>query len=958
MPAMPILKRSVAFVLVFIVTLQLFSTVTVSAGSAAPDSVPEHYARQIEHFEGRYLYAEYINERQGLPKPDVLYFVEFDDILVPEYGYISFEVEVATAGLYNIAITYFNQPGRSSDMQRSLFINDEIPFFEASTLTFLRTWRNETDTFQVDNQGNEIRPNQVEEHMWHTHVLNSPENGYSQPLFFHLEAGVNRISFVSIREPKLVRDVTIFQAPVPVPYADVSKQGLSPATGEIISIAGQLANRRSSPSLFPIADRSSPAPQPYSPRHILLNSIGGQGWSTPGQWIEWDFYVENPGLYNIALSINQNIIQDAHVYRSITINGQHPFAEMQAVSFPYSNTWRVDTLGRRDTPFEFFLPAGHHTIRMEATLGSYSQYLRDIQESVLRISAFYRQIVMITGPAPDNQRDYQIGRRLPHLEAGLIAERVELDRIHAGLSAISDGINVQRDSVIRTMSTQLSAIYANVDNTPRHLSRLQNSIGALGTWMMDVRNQPLQVDYIFVMPAGESAPRINNGIFRRIWHEISTLFFSFFIDYSAIGDISEGGEVRTITVWTGTAGFPLTGAGTTLAGSGIGRDQANVIRSLIDSDFTPNTGISVNLMLVDMSTLLPATLAGQGPDVALMVEANIPMDFAMRGAVADLSGFPGFDEVAARFNPQGMMPYRFRDYAFALPVTQTFPMLFYRRDILNELEIEPPDTWDDVRTILSVLNENHMTFGLPVGTMDTTPATFGLFLYQAGGRFYADDGLYSELDSDISVSAFRDFTRFFTDYRLPEQYDFANRFRMGEMPVAVADFRMYNLLQVFAPEISGLWSFRKVPGTVRPDGSIDYSSIIGGTAVAMMERSSDKDAAWQFMEWFTSAQAQTNFGRAIESLMGAAARFPTANEEAFMQLPWGIQEFNRLMEQYEYIVGIPQVPGGYLANRQIHNAFFRVLHGGRIGPREALTDNVRYINDEIRRKRREFGLDY
>jgi len=382
----PILMRSIALVLVFIITIQL-PTMALARVAVTSTSVPEHYTSEMERYEGRYLYADYINERKELPKPDAFYFIEFDDILVPEYGYISFEVEVAIAGLYNIALTYFNQPGRSSDIQRSIFINDEMPFFEAGSLTFVRTWRNETDTFQVDNQGNEIRPNQIEEHMWHTHVLNSPENGYSQPLFFHLEAGVNRISFVSIREPKLIRDVTIFQAPVPIPYAEVDRQGLSPATGDTIRLAGQLASRRSSPTLFPIADRSSPAPQPYSPRHILLNTIGGQAWSISGQWIEWVFYVENPGLYNIALSVNQNIIQDAHVYRSITINGQHPFAEMQAVSFSYSNTWRVDTLGGRDNPFEFYFPAGHHVIRMEASLGSYAEYLRDIQESVLRISA-------------------------------------------------------------------------------------------------------------------------------------------------------------------------------------------------------------------------------------------------------------------------------------------------------------------------------------------------------------------------------------------------------------------------------------------------------------------------------------------------------------------------------------------------------------------------------------------
>jgi len=92
--------------------------------------------------------------------------------------------------------------------------------------------------------------------------------------------------------------------------------------------------------------------------------------------------------------------------------------------------------------------------------------------------------------------------------------------------------------------------------------------------------------------------------------------------------------------------------------------------------------------------------------------------------------------------------------------------------------------------------------------------------------------------------------------------------------------------------------------------------------------------------------------------MGSAARHPTANMEAFSRMPWPIAHYRNLREQMENIRGIPQVPGGYFTPRQIRNAFFTVVELENIGPREALTDAVRPINDEIRIKRREFGLDY
>ena len=84
-----------------------------------------------------------------------------------------------------------------------------------------------------------------------------------------------------------------------------------------------------------------------------------------------------------------------------------------------------------------------------------------------------------------------------------------------------------------------------------------------------------------------------------------------------------------------------------------GRDQALVLRRLIVGNFTPEYDTSVNLQLVPSTTILTATVAGIGPDVALQVTGSEPANYAMRDAVAELSGMPGFDEVAARFGGGG-----------------------------------------------------------------------------------------------------------------------------------------------------------------------------------------------------------------------------------------------------------------------------------------------------------------
>jgi ABC-type glycerol-3-phosphate transport system substrate-binding protein len=289
-------------------------------------------------------------------------------------------------------------------------------------------------------------------------------------------------------------------------------------------------------------------------------------------------------------------------------------------------------------------------------------------------------------------------------------------------------------------------------------------------------------------------------------------------------------------------------------------------------------------------------------------------------------------------------------------------MMFYRKDILQELGLEVPQTWDDVKEMISVLSKNNMRFGMlpqPVqgATTQATDSTYGIFLYQNGGSFYNTDATASGLDTDIAINAFKEWTKYYTDYSLEREYDFVSRFRTGEMPIGIADYGTYNTLQVSAPEINGAWGFSAIPGTKKADGTVDHSVPSNGSAVIIMEHSRDKEAAWEYLKWWTSAEVQTKYGLEMEGLMGASARYPTANKEALASLPWPRNDYKILSGQFKDVKGVPQVPGGYYTSRYIYNAFTEVVVNKDIGPREALMDNVQYINDEIKNKRKEFGLD-
>ena len=956
--------KTLCILLAFVLAAAILPARAVCVAYAQGLSGPEQYQLLIDTFGAGRRFDNFLQAHQHAARPDAEYVIcasgfiavsgmdialyeDFEgmpgvSVLTGEEGAITWEVYIAESGLYHINIIYFNVPGRNSDIQRSVFINGELQFFQASSVSLYRTWVNRLAHIAQDANGNDLRPAQIEKHVWNEAGLKDSVGHHNEYLLFYFAQGRNTVTLLSQREPVKISGIRIFQrANIPA-YADFSSNFHDFAAPDMdtIRIEGQASVRRSSPMLAARSNIRGPGVYPIDQRRIVINYAGGEPWNQPGMWLEWEFYVPQSGLFNIALNVQQNFHRGAMSHRRISINGEVPFAELDAVPFGFNNRWRVQTLGGEEGPFLFYFEAGTHTIRMEAVVGAYASYMREIHESIHRLTAIHRDIVMVTGVSPDLLRDYQVDRRIPTLEDDLTYERNRLARTFEGLLTISNGNLSERDVVVRNTIEMLDAMLNDLNEIPRRIGELNIRIGGLGTWLMQVREQSLSIDAIYILPAGAGTPANNDNFFARLRHHIIALVLSFFINFYSLDNAYADGTTRNVEVWIGS-----------------GRDQLTIIRTLIDESFTPATGIGVNLLLVDMAMLLPATVSGQGPDVALDLPIELPMNFAFRRAVADISGFPGFSEVAGRFPEAAIVPFMYQDRVFALPSTFTFNMLFYRRDVLHSLNLQPPDTWDDVRALISVLDHNNLEFGMLANTMDDVMRSFGMFLMQNGGDFYTPCGTRSLLTTDEALNAFREFTRFYTDYELERVFDFPNRFRRGQMPLGIADYTVFNTLQVLAPEINGLWGFRPIPGTRRPDGTIDRSGPSGGTAIIMMEQADDKDAAWEFMKWWTTAETQTQFGMQLEAVMGAAARHATANTEAFGMMPWAARDYRSIMAQFEYVRGIPQVPGGYLTHRYIRNAWAEVVVGRAIGPRDALRDAARMIDEEIAIKRREFGLD-
>ncbi len=892
--------------------------------------------------------------------------MQSDSVYTSENSLVEFEIEVQQEGFYNLSLVYYPIAGKNSDIERSIFIDGELPYKEMASIDFYRIWRfdleednlnangSATYHWEKDNQGNDNRPSMIEAPEWITSYVYDSEGYVTSPLAVYLTKGTHTITMLSLREPMLINKIVLSNASSAKSYADTKAEqdakGATVTSGHKITIEGENATRTSSQMLYPTQDQSSPSVSPSSAKELLNNTIGGNSWRLVGQWIEWDFDIPQSGYYNISLYDCQNFVRGIYVSRRITIDGEVPFKEMEDYGFSYGQSWREDVLSDENgEAYQFYLEEGHHTLRMQAVLGDFSNIISEVQSCVQQLNSIYREVIKITGVSPDTYRDYQLEASLPELHNELVAVREQLAGAIDQMQALT-GKNSDRLTVLLTMRDQLDDLIDDAEYFVRVIGSYKINVRACGNWVTQVTEQPLAIDRINITSPDTKVEYKNTSFFSKLGYECRRLYYSFVIDYNQIGNVIEDDKAddTTITLWIGS-----------------GRDQANIIKKMIDEGFTNSFGVNVNVQLVDMNTLLRAELAGEGPDVAIQVANtngiagavlntgnDTPVNYGIRNAVLDLSQFDDLDEVRTRFAEAAMVPFEFDGATYGLPETTTFPVMFYRKDILAELGMEVPQTWDEVKVAMAVLAKNQMEFG-----MLPSEQIFAMLLYQNGGSYYTEDGARSVLDSDVAVNTFKDYCEFYTDYKLDKETSVEERFRTGECPIVIADYTTYNNLVVSAPDIAGLWDFAPVPGTVREDGTVDHSTGCTGLASIIMADTDYPEECWEFLKWWTSADVQTQYGREMESLMGSAARVPTANLEAFANMPWPVDDYEALEEAFQWVKGIPQVPGGYYSWRNVNNAFYTVTtETDTASPREELMDKVIYINAEIDYKRQELGL--
>ena len=930
----------------------------------------------VEGMQRTGTYTQYLNEHSeaGFPQQsvDVDLFAYISGNGVEQYtnyegadkalytsgdSSVTWELNIPETGFYNIDLEYMAVKSKGVAIERSIAINGENPFSRAANIAFLRIWKDAGEP-KVDNQGNEIRPTQIEEFDWQSEYFKDDMGYITEPYQFYFEKGKNTLTLEGVNEPMVIKSLSVRGVKKDKNYDEyiAEKTVTSDTSNYVTVLQGEDSIRRSEPSLYAKYDRASPNTEPYSITNTVLNYTGGDAWRASGQWIEWDFEVPEDGFYNIMIKGRQNYARGSISSRSLYIDGEIPFEEMEDIGFGYNTDWDCKVLGDQDgEAYKYYLTAGTHTLRLEATLGGMGNVLEELEDSTFRLNQIYRKVLVYTGASPDKYRDYNIHQKYPEIIEAMSLEAKRLYKIVDEVVAYT-GQKADKIASAQTLAQQLERFVEKPEKITLEFINFKDNITALGTAIQNMIEIKLDVDYITISGDGAKIAKEKANVFSKAWHEVKSFVASFFVDYNSVGDVySEKDEV--VKVWVLT-----------------GRDQGTILKTMVDDTFTPESGVKVNVEIVAPEALLSAIIAGRGPNVVLSLGADQPVNYALRNAAEDLSQFPDCEEVLSKFPESTYRQYSLDESVYGLPETMMYNVMFYRKDILDELGLEPPETWQELIEMLPTIQGNNLSVGLPTaaGSSTTTTATTAIagasdlsmyftLLYQYGGDLYNPSGTETIVNSEAGVQAFKEYNKYFNDYGLPTIYDFVSRFRSGEMPIGVANFSTYNTLMVSAPEIKGLWDFTLVPGTERVDESgkkiVDRSAFISGstTMMARTPEQSLREKSWEFMKWWVSTDTQVRFGREMEALLGSSARYATANPEAFSQLAWSARDIEILTEQLNNTVGIREVPGGYYTGRHITNAIRKVINA-KEDSRETILDYSITIDEEITKKRKEFGL--
>lgn len=860
---------------------------------------------------------------------------------IPEKGRVELEIDVPQSAVYYMNFDYLANSESILPVEAGIMVNGGYPFYEMRQQKLESQWTAKPDKV-YDSYGNEVVSMPDKVYDWQNKYVQDSTYRYTQPLGIEFEQGKNTISIELNEGTLLLGDICLTAKPQVPEYT-----GSETAAGDgFIEIQAEDFLYRNDSAIHATCEYD-PDLYPYQAGNRVMNTVDATSFGEGGQEVTYSFNAEKAGSYYIAFHYSQGDKADFPVFMNVRIDGKFPNTAFENHAFAYEKKYEMYTMVDSDgSKISIPLEAGNHTISLQISMEPIRESLETIEKIMGRVNDLSLEVTKVAGTNKDKYRDFSLEAYIPGIGDMMTGWADELDQVMEDARAYNPKKNkIAAYASVKIAENQLRSLAKKPDELIYRIDELATSTSSVNQHLANLIDSlngndfSLDSIYLYQEDAAKQLPK-NKNIFTKMWLGIVRFFTSF--GEQAYSSTNTNPEHLQVSV-------------------NRSRQHLEIMQLLINEQFTPQTGIEVDLSLMpDQTKLVLANASGDSPDVATGVNYSIPFELGIRGALKDLTAFPDFADVAERYNAGLIMPYVIGDKIYALPETMNFQVMFYRKDILDKLGLEVPDTLEDVQAMLPDLQMRGLNFYYPTARtvgmktfLDTTP-----ILFQSGGTLY--DGAIDKavLTSEENVEGFTTLTNLFTIYNLPKDVpNFYQHFRNGDYPIGISDFGNYNMISNAAPEIDGSWGVAPIPGVKNEDGEVIRYSSAGAESTFLFASTPEREQmAWEFVKWWSSAGVQAEFGQRLQITYGDEYYWNTANAEAFAQLPWDSDDKEVILTQLEWTLEAPRALASYMVERELSDAYNLVVLGAKSASvRESLDDAQKSVKRETQRKLEEFG---
>ena len=858
-------------------------------------------------------------------------------------------VNASVTGLYHLGMMYRIASSFDDEPYIEIKVNGNIPYNEASELPLEVMWELEErdEAHRYNSYGNELLPYSISIDKAYKHYFDDVNARYLEPYYFMLNAGEN---IITIKSFDYEIEIEKFYIKGKEAINDYSKY-----IAEYQNVASVNKNYTIQAESFKykndIEIKSSyykdPAMTPAAYKNTVLNMVDGSSSSRGGASYSYEVRVEETGLYSLSFKYLQNSLKGLNAMKNIYIDGKIPFSEMAGYAFPETQKWRNHTLSDDDgNPYKFYFEKDHtYIITIETSLCKYNSYIQELYAVMDGINNLGLLISSITGSSNNVYNDWDIVKYIPNLVEQLEDYATRIDNVYDAINQMNkESKEASEIQTLHNASKLLRKLETRPNRIHLKLNQLNSGSGSayqlVGNAIGILLSQPISFDCMYLSNGETKLPKARSNIFAKGWFNLKSFVYSFFDKrYKVSGNANDD----ILEVWIAQSSLYL-----------------DIIQNMVDDEYTALTGQKVKISILPSSQKIVLNNATKtNPDLVLSIDSWEPYSYALRGILQDLKVFSDFDDVTSNIYANCFTPVICKDGVYAIPETQGMYIMFYRKDILDYLDLEVPSTWEEVLKMLPILQSYQMNFYHPLGA-DSTYKNFGAttqFIYLFGGEVFSESGVTTTVDSEEVISAITYMTDLFNVYNMPLQVsNFFEHFRSGTLPIGVGTIDMYLQLKYASPELTGQWGISPIPGfDTDNDGIVERWATAYGKCSIMFKNSKMKEEAWEFLKWWHKTDTQVEYLQNIQMRLGEKYLIIPANVDALKRSPWDreIKEQVSIAARWSRIPAV--LPGSYVVERELSNIWNKVVID-RMDVRVAVSESVDKMNRELYRKYKEFNL--